>query len=111
MSENMDEILEANDAVKYLAARWGIESYSLEAFRMLRARYGIQPALRSKTATFWRKSDLDQIPKPDRSKPRGSRKRVEVEGDDSGNPSVVLMSIGLRRASTRHLELELAGVS
>ena len=68
-----EDFLEANDAVKYLAKRWGIESYSLEAFRMLRYRHHIKPALSSRTSTFWRKSDLDKIPKPDRHKARGPR--------------------------------------
>lgn len=71
MSE--DQFLEANDAVKYLAERWGVESYSLDAFRMLRWRYHIKPALSSRTSTFWRKSDLDKIPKPDRTRSRGKR--------------------------------------
>lgn len=77
-----EQLLEANDAVKYLAQRWGIESYSLEAFRMLRYRWHIKPALSSKTSSFWRKSDLDNIPKPDRSRPRG--KRVKKNGGDNG---------------------------
>ena len=111
MSENMDEILEANDAVKYLAERWGIKTYSLEAFRMLRARYGIQPALRSKTATFWRKSDLDAIPKPDRTRPRGPRKKTEVPGDGDESPSVILMSPSLSSLFIHQShELELVGV-
>jgi hypothetical protein len=29
-----DQLLEVNDAVKYLAERWGMESYSLDAFRI-----------------------------------------------------------------------------
>lgn len=82
--EEEQQLLEANEAVKYLAQRWGIESYSLEAFRMLRYRHHIKPALSSRTSTFWRKSDLDKIEKPDRSKPR-------KKGRDS---SVMLMKRG-----------------
>lgn len=87
-----EELLDANEAVKYLAERWGIESYSLVAFRSLRFRYNIKPALASKTATFWRKSDLDQIPRPSKSNPRPKRKR-QSEGsaeDDNRGSSVVL---------------------
>jgi hypothetical protein len=76
--DDLDQLLEANEAVKYLAKRWEIESYSLEAFRMLRWRYNIKPALSSKTSTFWRKSDLDKIEKPDRSKKR--KKSVDANG-------------------------------
>lgn len=82
------ELLEANEAVKYLAERWGIPSYSLNSFRVLRHRFQIKPALSSRTSTFWRKSDLDRIPKPDRTKPRGPRKAKKTD-DASDFPSVL----------------------
>lgn len=92
---NSEELLDVNEAVKYLAERWGIESYSLVAFRSLRFRYDIKPALASKTATFWRKSDLDQIPKPSKSNPRPKRKRQSEDSDehDSGSSRVVLRAV------------------
>jgi hypothetical protein len=96
MSDSDDqELLEANEAVKYLAEKWGISSYSLVAFRSLRFRYNIKPALSSKTSSFWRKSDLDRIPKPDRSKPRGKRKSKEDGDEESRSSSVVLMHTSL----------------
>lgn len=94
MSEPNEELLEANEAVKYLARRWGIESYSLEAFRMLRFRNpDIKPALSSRTSSFWRKSDLDLIPKPDRSKPRPLRrvKKTGVSGETDGSKRTVML--------------------
>jgi hypothetical protein len=78
MSEN-EEFLDSAQAVKYLAERWGIDSYSRDAFRALRSRWKIKPTVGGRTATFWRKSDLDKIPKPDRSRPRNKRAEKEVE--------------------------------
>lgn len=88
----MDEqLIDASEAAQYLAKRWGIASYSIDAFKQLRLRHNIKPALASKTATFWRKSDLDKIPKPDRSRPRPSRrKKTEVVGSER---SVMLMEL------------------
>lgn len=88
-----EKLLDANEAVKYLAERWGVESYSLVAFRSLRFRYNIKPALAAKTATFWRKSDLDQIPKPSKSNPRPKRKKAGDDSEDDGtNTSVRFLS-------------------
>src|SRR5579862_6945155 len=79
-----EQLLEANEAVKYLAKRWGIESYSLEAFRMHRFRHHIKPALASKTSSFWRISDLDKIPKPDRNAKRGPRTKKKPDDGEDG---------------------------
>ena len=105
MTEHQEEeqLIDASEAVRYLAQKWEIPSYSMDAFKQLRLRRHIKPALASKTATFWRKSDLDLIPKPDRHKARGPRtnrvKKSVVAGDgvasdlpfrcswSSGNPS------------------------
>jgi hypothetical protein len=87
-TSEIEELLNSEQAADYLAKKWGIPSYSMDAFRALRSRWHIKPALGSKTATFWRKSDLDTIPKPDRSRPRG--KRVKKNGGDSAQiPSVL----------------------
>jgi hypothetical protein len=104
MIYNDEELMEANEAVKYLAERWGMDSYSLVAFRSLRFRYKIEPALASRTATFWRKSDLDKIPKPDKSKPRGPRKKKKTEDSDEGEakgPLVMLGGYSLRTSAKR----------
>jgi hypothetical protein len=85
-----EELIDASEAVKYLAERWGMPSYSLDAFKQLRLRHKIKPALSSRTSTFWRKSDLDSIPKPDRSRPRGKRVKKNDEGE-SNFSSVMLM--------------------
>lgn len=122
MSDN-PEFLTASEAVKYLAERWGIEEYSLEAFRALRFRLHIKPAFGSNNSTFWRKSDLDNIEKPDRSKPRGPRKKnassdalEEVsegtyEGDDSSTPSVrhIVSTLASLLARTAHANSETSG--
>lgn len=75
----IEDLLDSEQAVRYLAERWQLPSYSKGAFRALRFRLKrvkgvhIQPVLATRTATFWRKCDLDRIPKPDRSQPRGPR--------------------------------------
>lgn len=85
------EFLEASEAANYLAERWGLPSYSAEAFKMLRHRWNIHPAIKTSNATLWRKSDLDKIEKPDRSRSRGKRIKVEDE-EDGFSTSVILMS-------------------
>jgi hypothetical protein len=91
---NEEQLIDASEATRYLAQKWGIPSYSMDAFKQLRLRHHIKPALSSKTATFWRKSDLDQIPKPDRSRPRG--KRVKKNGVATAHDtSMMLMEFGL----------------
>lgn len=83
-----NRLLEASEAVKYLAERWGVESYGIVAFRSLRFRHNIQPTLQAKNTTFWKKSDLDQIPKPDRSRPRGKRTRKSDTSKEGNSSSV-----------------------
>ena len=80
---NNEELIDASEAVKYLAERWGMPSYSLDAFKQLRLRHKIKPALSSKTSTFWRKRDLDKIPKPDRSNPRRKRSKKNILAAES----------------------------
>ncbi len=76
------ELVDSKEAVEYLAKRWGKESYSLGAFRSLRFRYNLKPALATHSATFWRKSDLDKIPMPDRRKQRGKKRKGERPGEE-----------------------------
>ena len=79
------ELINAKEAIAYLCERWNIESYSETAFRSLRFRRGIKPALSGPTATYYRKSDLDQIPKPDKSSGKGKKK--EEKSGEEGPPS------------------------
>ena len=63
----------AGEAAQYLAKRWGIESYSTTAFRLLRRRWNLQPDMHLGNASLWKQETLDAIPKPDRSKPRSKK--------------------------------------
>ena len=101
MSE--EELIDASEAVKYLAERWGMPSYSLDAFKQLRLRHKIKPALSSRTSTFWRKSDLDKIPKPDKSNPRGKRVKKNDGGEGGQIPSVMLMAFGGQSQQYRNI--------
>ena len=83
-----EELLEAGEAAEYLAKKWKIEHYSIDAFKMLRHRWGLQPVLLTKNASLWRKSDLDKIPKPDRNRPRPGRRKKRGNEDGSCGKSV-----------------------
>ena len=75
-----NELLSAGEAAEYLAKKWGRPAYSTTAFRMLRHRWNLKPVfLSTKNASFWRKSDLDAIPEPDRSRPRKKRAKHDEE--------------------------------
>jgi hypothetical protein len=65
----------AGEAARYLAQKWGIESYSTTAFRLLRWRWNIQPDMHLGNASLWKLETLDAIPKPDRSKPRPKQRK------------------------------------
>lgn len=73
------DYLTAGEAAKYLAKKWGIESYSTSAFRLLRWRRHLQPDIDAGTASLWKKETLDAIEKPDRSRPRPARKKKPEE--------------------------------
>jgi hypothetical protein len=98
-----EEFLEAGEATQYLAKKWGIKSYSTSAFKMLRARWGIEPAFKSSNGTFWRIKDLDAIPKPDRTKPRGKRTKTVVdavvEEDDEEGSNRASTSVVFKRSA------------
>lgn len=73
---NNEEYLTGSEAAAYLADRWNIPSYSTEAFRVLRFRMKLQPDIDlPPNTTLWKKETLDQVQKPDRSKPRGKREK------------------------------------
>lgn len=83
--ENRKEYLTASQATKYLAKKWGFESYSVGAFRVLRFRYKLKPDYLTENASLWLPETLDKIPKPDRSKPRpkrGKKGTKQQHGED-----------------------------
>lgn len=59
-----DDLLTSVEAAEYLRKKWGLKSWTVDAFRQYRFRHGI------KTPPAWRLRDLDQIPPPDLSKRR-----------------------------------------
>ncbi|MGI9061778.1 MAG: hypothetical protein ACR2H5_24760 [Ktedonobacteraceae bacterium] len=61
-----EDLLTPQEAAEYLRKKWGLESWTVDAFRQYRFRHGI------KTPPAWRLRDLDQIPPPDTSKRRNS---------------------------------------
>lgn len=95
MEPKDEPLMDANEAAEYLAKRWGLESYSIDAFKQLRMRRkDIQPDLAARRATFWKKSTLDKIEKPDRSRPRGPRqKKDDSDGLAGGSSRVVLRAV------------------
>jgi hypothetical protein len=98
MSE-LEKLLDAGEAVKYLAEKWGIPSYRVEAFKMLRRRLGIEPDYAAGNNTLWKRSTLDKFAKPQRGRRRESGEGEE--GEEGSSSSVILIK------SYR----ELAGVS
>jgi len=85
--ESPDDLLTAGEAAKYLAKRWGRKDYTTVAFRQLRHRWNLKPAmLFQENLSLWRRGDLDGIPEPSRSNPRPSRrKKVEKPQKDVDN--------------------------
>lgn len=77
------EYLTAGEAARYLARKWGIESYSTTAFRLLRHRWDLQPDRLVGSMSLWKPETLDKIPKPDRSKPRPKRRRKTEQNEDN----------------------------
>jgi len=90
MEENTtpDDLLTAGEAATYLAKKWGRpEGYSTVAFRHLRHRWKLEPALLVGNASLWRRADLDKIPEPSRSNPRPRRRRDVVgQKNDEESP-------------------------
>ncbi len=76
--EQPDDLLSAGEAAEYLAKRWGRQEYKTTAFKQLRHRWGLEPALKTENATLWRRRDLENIPEPSRNRPRPSRKKKEA---------------------------------
>jgi hypothetical protein len=79
MKDGDDILLEAGEAAKYLAEKWEIPNYTTDAFKMLRRRHHLQPALLIGNASLWRKSDLDKIPQPKKGRPKKGGKD-ELDG-------------------------------
>lgn len=82
--EGEKEYLTAREAAKYLAERWGFQSYSVIAFRVYRNRLGIEPDLSAENASLWRRETLDKIPKPrPKGRPRGTTQQHEKDDTES----------------------------
>lgn len=91
--ESPDDLLTAGEAAAYLAKRWGRDTYKATAFKQLRIRWGLTPAVILPNATLWRRGDLDMIPEPDRGKPRPSRRKKKPEDSlDSGDCAVLSLA-------------------
>ena len=82
------DLLTPEQAVNYLAKRWGLPSYSIEAFRQYRRRRGIRSEFDTglANATLWPRSQLDTLEPPNQSKahhrPRRAEKNREPESDE-----------------------------
>lgn len=82
--EGEKEYLPVRKAVKYLANKWGFESYTVGAFRIYRKRLGIEPDLGTENASLWKPETLDKIPKPrPRGRPRGTTQQHEEDDLDN----------------------------
>jgi hypothetical protein len=109
------EYLNSKQAVQYLCERWGMESYSEDAFRALVRLRNIKPDLgEGREAKRWKRSTLDQIYKPSKSNPRKSapkrRKKVhEDEGGEEYKSSVLYYTSTSKRPSRRRRRLVPAG--
>lgn len=76
--------LTARQAVHYLAEKWGMESYSMGAFRIYRLRHKLKPDLGTENASLWLPETLDNIPKPrPRGRPRGTTQQHEEDDLDN----------------------------
>lgn len=79
MNEPFDDLLNAAQAAEYLAKKWDLDSWGVNAFRQYRYRLrkkGIvqsAPFLETSNTTLWRRSDLDTLPRPESSKSRNER--------------------------------------
>jgi hypothetical protein len=82
--ESPEDLLTAGQAAAYLAKRWGRPKYSTSAFKQLRHRKNLRPAVYIEAnSTLWRRGDLDLIPEPSRSNPRPRRRKKQSL--DNGN--------------------------
>jgi hypothetical protein len=79
-TENPDEPMNAEEAAEYLRQKWGLPTFSVDAFRQYRYRRKIKQQGRTKlpNSSLWRRSYLDQLPEPDKTK----RRTPEESGDD-----------------------------
>lgn len=80
--EGEKEYLTAREAVQYLAEKWGVESYSMTAFRVHRFRHKLEPDLGTENSTLWKRETLDNIPKPRAKRKREPKQQREEKSDD-----------------------------
>ncbi len=83
------EFYDAGEAAKYLAAKWGLPSYSSTAFKMLRIRRKIEPDIKTSNATLWKRETLEAIAPPDRHRSRPGRRKKSGEAGGQGDASSV----------------------
>jgi hypothetical protein len=109
MSEE-SEYLNSKQAVQYLCEKWGMESYSEDAFRALVRLRNIKADLgEGREAKRWKRSTLDKIYKPSKSNPRKSapkrRKKVQNEEEGERTSSVLYYSSTGKRPPQRRRRL------
>ena len=80
--KNGERPLDAGAAAEYLRKKWGLASFSIDAFRQHRRRHSIKPSVYPEmpNSTLWTREELDEIPRPDermRREPREPRSRSE----------------------------------
>jgi hypothetical protein len=71
-TENPDDMLNAKQAAEYLGKKWGLPTFTPNAFRQYRYRRNIrqQGDATFPNSSMWRRLYLDQLPKPDETKRR-----------------------------------------
>lgn len=81
-NENPDDLLTAGEAAAYLARKWNRPGYTTVAFRQLRHRRGLKPAMLLPRESLWRRADLDAIAEPSPHSPRPGRRRRKMPDED-----------------------------
>jgi hypothetical protein len=90
MNDNPNELLTTEQAIEYLKERWGIASFTMNAFRQYRHRHKIKPSISlQKNASLWRRSDLDSLPPIDETKRRHRENSEQEKGLDSDTHAVL----------------------
>lgn len=67
-----DEEMNAEEAAEYLRQKWKLPTFTVDAFRQYRYRRNIKQQGKAKfpNSSVWRRSYLDQLPEPDKTKRR-----------------------------------------
>lgn len=83
-TDNHDEEMNAEQAAEYLRQKWGLPTFTVDAFRQYRYRRNIKQQGKAKfpNSSVWRRSYLDQLPAPDKTK---RRKTDGVDDDQEGS--------------------------